>query len=440
MLVTLEALSLQLPVVGATVNRAPFTGILTRLDEPSTRPPNGSEGHLVLMPSDVAAQALASLLGMGVNTTDDFRGHAKQSKIGVITDARIDGQDLVISGILYDKDFPEEVAAIRADKERLGMSYELSSVDVADPDADVWILTSFVFTGAAILYKEAAAYHQTAIAAQSESSKEEDTMSKEILEALAAIRSDIQTLQAAADDETDKDAAKDCPKEEDAANGTSAIAEDAAANTEAAAAVQAMSALMKAMGYPDEEEAADDKKVMMRHMMKAMLKSMAYPGGGFGGEHEDEEEDVALFQRMMRQGKLAASKKTVAAKDPIMAGVQRQLKDVTAALGLITDTMKRQTGLITDVMKTVGKLATDENRGAQGGPARKTMAAEGSEQWAGKFQGQELEAGSKDLQAAMHELETQMDRDKITSPRDRIAKKLDLQTQFLQRNGATTSR
>ncbi len=123
-LLTLEALSLQVQSLSEEhVNRAPFTGILTRLDEPSTRAPSGSEGHLVLMHQEAAQRALSSLLGMGVNCTADLKGHAKQSKIGVITGATIEGCDLVISGFLYEKDFPDEIAAIRAEKDRLGMSY-----------------------------------------------------------------------------------------------------------------------------------------------------------------------------------------------------------------------------------------------------------------------------------------------------------------------------
>jgi hypothetical protein len=43
----------------------------------------------------------------------------------------------------------------------LGMSYEVTDVDVVDQRARVWILTKVMFTGAAILRKSRAAYEET---------------------------------------------------------------------------------------------------------------------------------------------------------------------------------------------------------------------------------------------------------------------------------------
>jgi hypothetical protein len=43
----------------------------------------------------------------------------------------------------------------------LGMSYEVTDVDVADPRARVWTLTKVTFTGAAILRRDKAAYRDT---------------------------------------------------------------------------------------------------------------------------------------------------------------------------------------------------------------------------------------------------------------------------------------
>ena len=436
----LEALSLRIPTVLSEeqVNRAPFTGILTRVDEPSTRPPNGSEGHCVLMPRAAAERALPSLLGMGVNSATNLREHAKKMKIGIITDASIDGNDLVVSGILYEKDFPDEVDAIRAEKDALGMSYELSNVDVDDPDADVWVLRSFVFTGAAILYKEAAAYQQTAIAAQAElAAVKEDGMPQQILDELKAIQLQLKTMQAASEEEakaeeeaaSTTEATADEKKEEEAAATTEAKAdeEDAAA----ASTMKAMTALMKAMGYrDDEEEAAEDDAAMMKHMMKAMLRSMAYPGGGFGGEHDDEADDTALFKRLMRQGKMAAQssgKKAATPQSAVILAMQKQLKELSAAMGLITDTLKRQTGLLTDMAKQSRTLATDENRGNNGGPVRRSMAATGAESWLGKFDQQAMDAASQDKVAQVAALDAELDKEGVTDPTVRMARKLDLE-------------
>ena len=431
-MVVLEALSLQMPVLSeGDVNRAPFTGILTRINEPSTRPPNGSDGHCVLMPQAAAEKALPSLLGMGVNSAANLREHAKRLKIGIITNASIDGNDLIISGLLYDKDFPDEIQAIRDEKDHLGMSYELSNVDVEDPEADIWTLRSFVFTGAAILYKDAAAYQHTAIAAQAEASALEDPMSQKILDELDKIQQQLKSMQAAADEADATTEAEATAEEEAATEATKeAAADEEAAKSEekdAAASMKAMTALMKAMGYhDDEEEAAEDDAAMMKHMMKAMLRGMTYPAGGFGGEHDDEAEDTALFKRLMRQGKMAAAasrgKQPVT---PMMLAMQKQLKELSAAMGLITDTLKRQTGLLTDLTKNARNLSTDAHNGVNGGPVRRSLAATG-EVWAGKFDDKALDAASKDLQEQMTALDAELDKQGITDPTIRMARKLDL--------------
>lgn len=147
------------------INRVPFSGVLSRVDEPSTRPPNGAEGHKVLIPRAVAERALPTLIGMGIDVDTDFKDHEKTRKIGVITEAHIAGKDLVIAGHIFGKDFPDETNYIQKNKNILGASYEIADVHVRDTAAPIWELESFVFTGAAVLKKSAAAYAKTSIAA-----------------------------------------------------------------------------------------------------------------------------------------------------------------------------------------------------------------------------------------------------------------------------------
>ena len=52
-------------------------------------------------------------------------------------------------------------AAAAGTGEGLGMSYELTDVDVVDRRARFWILTQATFTGAAILRRSKAAYQDT---------------------------------------------------------------------------------------------------------------------------------------------------------------------------------------------------------------------------------------------------------------------------------------
>src|SRR5262249_21391582 len=62
---------------------------------------------------------------------------------------------------------PKELAASTyasadvSDASSLGMSFEVTNVKLADPLARIWTLTSVLFTGAAILRREKAAFQDT---------------------------------------------------------------------------------------------------------------------------------------------------------------------------------------------------------------------------------------------------------------------------------------
>jgi len=89
-------------------------------------------------------------------------GHDARRKIGLLTEANVLGQRLVVKGYLYARDFPEVATAIKAHApESMGMSYELADARVEDMRADIWKLTRVTFTGAAILLREKAAYRST---------------------------------------------------------------------------------------------------------------------------------------------------------------------------------------------------------------------------------------------------------------------------------------
>jgi hypothetical protein len=126
----IDAQSLNLPVVAGHINRLPFSGVLTRIGEPSDKAPNGSNGSRITVTHAAAAKALPSLLGMGVNLTKGFRAHDIGHKVGVITEASVDGNALNIAGIIYCNDHPEDALAIQANKADLGFSFEASSLTI----------------------------------------------------------------------------------------------------------------------------------------------------------------------------------------------------------------------------------------------------------------------------------------------------------------------
>jgi len=158
----LEAMSVQIPHVEGHPNRVPFEGVLTLVNTASDKAPAGARGHRVVLTRDAAERALPSLLGMAIDYRPGWDGHDARCKIGVLTAADIAGNQLVVRGYLYARDFPDVARTIRAQLPgALGMSYELADARVEDLHAEIWKLTRVTFTGAAILLRDKAAYRAT---------------------------------------------------------------------------------------------------------------------------------------------------------------------------------------------------------------------------------------------------------------------------------------
>ena len=91
--------------------------------------------------------------------------HDTKWKVGIITRADIVGRRLEVGGYLFAKDFPEVIRTIRGSSRKtqkgLGMSYEITEADIVNRDALIWVLRDFVFTGAAVLRRDRAAYRNT---------------------------------------------------------------------------------------------------------------------------------------------------------------------------------------------------------------------------------------------------------------------------------------
>ena len=157
-----EAMAITMPETGEHPNRIPFEGVLTVVDEASTKPPAGARGHKVVLTRAAATEALPSLLGMAIGFTPAWDGHDVRRKCGLITEADLVGKELRVSGYLYGRDFPEVVKQIEGCAQGLmGMSYELADAHVADMRAEIWTLTRAIFTGAAVLLRDKAAYRDT---------------------------------------------------------------------------------------------------------------------------------------------------------------------------------------------------------------------------------------------------------------------------------------
>lgn len=202
----IEAAGLKLLPGEQGVNRAPFAGTMFLVDEPSDRPPHGTNGKKLYIDRVTAQTALKTIVGMPVNSNKSLDDHAQKVKVGVITAARIVGNGFNVEGHLFDKDFPQEVAAIRAAVARneVGMSLESTRTLLQDYIHNGELVAkavSLVFTGAAILLKTNAAYGKTDLAASEERSKKME----KVLEAIAKMKTELTahvdtTLKAATED------------------------------------------------------------------------------------------------------------------------------------------------------------------------------------------------------------------------------------------------
>lgn len=168
----LEAMAVAMPDVAGHPNRLPFRGVLTLVGVASQRPPSGARGHRVLLTRTATEAALPSLLGMALDYAPSLDGHDARRKIGIITAAdvvpmpqsktRVSTGQIAVSGYLFAHDFPDVVKEIQTRPAgTLGMSYEIANVTVPNQETPIWAVTSFTFTGAALLRRDKAAYPQT---------------------------------------------------------------------------------------------------------------------------------------------------------------------------------------------------------------------------------------------------------------------------------------
>jgi len=181
----LESMAIEMPEVAEHPNRMAFRGVLTFVDVPSDSAPAGARGHRVMLKRAATERAIPSLLGMALDYAPQLDRHDARRKVGVITQAEIEAgesvrgsrdlsdrnvrptQALAVGGFLYARDFPELVREIRAKGPKvLGMSYEIAEAKIEDIGAEVWEVSDFTFTGAAVLRRDKAAYKQTWIELQ----------------------------------------------------------------------------------------------------------------------------------------------------------------------------------------------------------------------------------------------------------------------------------
>lgn len=316
--IAFQAMAIAMPVVEDHPNRMPFSGVLTRVDQPSDEPPGGSNSHRTLLPRAVAEAALPSLLGMAVDFTPDFDGHDKQAKIGLITAAEVVGDGIHIEGFFYANDFPEECERIRAEKDSLGFSYECQA-RIQDPDADIWVIDYCVFTGAAVLYKDLAAYQTTSLAAKAE---KDDDMNEELKKLLEAVSTITASMDALSKDVATIKASAGAPEKLDAAAARDKVKPHADA-------LRAAAANMEAAGIGT--HATQGHVNVLRHMAASMEAEATM--GNIPHIYRDHDYLSRTMEAGAAQGKPTtdpAVMQKVEALSASIADIGTQLKDLNA--------------------------------------------------------------------------------------------------------------
>lgn len=150
----------------------PFEGTCLFVDTPTDKPGHINDyelnqhvevPHFVFKRSAVEA-ALPTLLGMAVCADEQLELHAIKNKIGVVTEVRLDGAELKISGVLWGLDFPFIVEEIVKRQDALGMcpAFRDMTTDL-ETTPEAIILNGLIFTGVAILNRANCGFSKTSV-------------------------------------------------------------------------------------------------------------------------------------------------------------------------------------------------------------------------------------------------------------------------------------
>ena len=130
-----------------------FEGVLAYVDCASDSAPSGAHGHRLILTKEAVEQALPTLIGKPINCCKRLSGH-EQNVIGMILDTSIDRKNRIrVRGVVD----PTKLSSRRG----LGMSFEAEKCRITDLRAPIWEVNHLTFKGAAVLYKNVAAYKQT---------------------------------------------------------------------------------------------------------------------------------------------------------------------------------------------------------------------------------------------------------------------------------------
>lgn len=162
-----------------------FRGVLARIDEVSEGIPAIGTGQPLFLPlfsaEKIVEQVQASPGMFPIDADISLSKHADENIIGVITNAGIEGQDLVVSGHLFADNVPSQINQIIRSRRPLGMSMNamVSGYQTEMDDRPVFYLQNVDLIGANVLFADKATYQRTRftpVAASNQNIVKEDIM------------------------------------------------------------------------------------------------------------------------------------------------------------------------------------------------------------------------------------------------------------------------
>jgi hypothetical protein len=183
---------------GVNTNRIPFEGVLCSIDEPSPAIPAVGPGLPLYIPKEVAEACLnAGVSGLPLDADDSLSKHANQEITGVIQSGYIKGNEVYVTGFLWPWNQEKKVAAISANRDRLGMSMNASAYghrEMVDGKEVFWV-DSLELLGANILYQDRATYRNTRLLSASSESWREIAAAAQDYEAAGSQTTDQENQQ-----------------------------------------------------------------------------------------------------------------------------------------------------------------------------------------------------------------------------------------------------
>lgn len=310
--------------MSAENNKMIISGCITKIGEPSTEAPCGTNGKRAVFTKESVDACMQSFVGMPLNCTypdgffadgtELFTGHGEKN-IGYIREVHADGDKLMAEMVVWKDRFPDEAYMILNGVDALGFSVEWYATKTHE-DEDYIYMDEFEGCGCAILWQNCAAFEDTFIehlaAARENRSDvkvEKEALVKEISTAvLASVEErmkNVEEMQEKIKASIDGLSENTAAQVEEKLAGVSKDYEALKADVDA---IKAEAEKAKAEAEKAKDEAEEQKKAIEASKSKAKAEDDVIPAPK-AGQHIEENPMMAADSKEAEIEKINASSK-----------------------------------------------------------------------------------------------------------------------------------